>query len=99
MRHPLYQFNYCPICGARAFVENNEKSKRCESCGFVYYFNPSAAVACFIRDEEGRLLLVELMKKDPDFGEMAGLAEPMLKAFPEIIESTTKVEIGLNFVK
>jgi hypothetical protein len=30
---------------------------------------------------------------------MAGLAEPMLKAFPEIIESTTKVEIGLNFVK
>jgi hypothetical protein len=25
------------------------------------------------------------MKKDPDFGEMAGLAEPMLKAFPEII--------------
>ena len=38
-------------------------------------------------------------KKDPDFGDMAGLAEPMLKAFPEIIESTTKVEIGLNFVK
>ena len=43
--------------------------------------------------------VVELMKKDPDFGDMAGLAEPMLKAFPEIIESTTKVEIGLNFVK
>lgn len=40
-----------------------------------------------------------MMKKDPDFGDMAGLAEPMLKAFPEIIESTTKVEIGLNFVK
>lgn len=63
MRHPLYQFNYCPICGARAFVENNEKSKRCESCGFVYYFNPSAAVACFIRDEEGRLLLVRRGKE------------------------------------
>lgn len=44
-------------------------------------------------------MLVELMKKDPDFSEMADLAEPMLKAFPEIIESTTKVEIGLNFVK
>ena len=36
------------------------------------------------------------MKKDPDFGDMDGLAETMLKAFPEIIESTTKVEIGLN---
>ena len=44
-------------------------------------------------------MLVELMKKDPDFSEMADLAEPMLKAFPEIIESTTKVDIGLNFVK
>ena len=31
--------------------------------------------------------------------DMADLAEPMLKAFPEILESTSKVEIGLNFVK
>ena len=52
-----------------------------------------------LSDEEVVAMLVELMKKDPDFGEMAGLAEPTLKAFPEIIESTTKVEIGLNFVK
>lgn len=57
-------------------------------------------VVPLLSDEEKWLLcLVELMKKDPDFGDMAGLAEPMLKAFPEIIESTTKVEIGLNFVK
>lgn len=52
-----------------------------------------------LSDEEVVAMLVELMKKDPDFGEMAGLAESMLKAFPEIIGSTTKVEIGLNFVK
>lgn len=52
-----------------------------------------------LSDEEVVAMLVELMKKDPDFSEMADLAEPMLKAFPEIIESTTKVEIGLNFVK
>ena len=56
-------------------------------------------VVPLLSDEEVVAMLVELMKKDPDFGEMAGLAEPMLKAFPEIIESTTKVEIGLNFVK
>lgn len=53
----------------------------------------------FLCCQEVVAMLVELMKKDPDFGDMAGLAEPMLKAFPEIIESTTKVEIGLNFVK
>ena len=53
-------------------------------------------VVPLLSDEEVVAMLVELMKKDPDFGEMAGLAEPTLKAFPEIIESTTKVEIGLN---
>lgn len=56
-------------------------------------------VVPLLSDEEVVAMLVELMKKDPDFSEMPGLAEPMLKAFPEIIESTTKVEIGLNFVK
>ena len=56
-------------------------------------------VVPLLSDEEVVAMLVELMKKDPDFGEMAGFAEPTLKAFPEIIESTTKVEIGLNFVK
>lgn len=56
-------------------------------------------VVPLLSDEEVVAMLVELMKKDPDFSEMADLAEPMLKAFPEIIESTTKVEIGLNFVK
>ena len=58
-------------------------------------------VVPLLSDEEVVAMLVELMKKDPDFGDIYGwgLAEPMLKAFPEIIESTTKVEIGLNFVK
>lgn len=56
-------------------------------------------VVPLLSDEEVVAMLVELMKKDPDFSEMADLAEPMLKAFPEIIGSTTKVEIGLNFVK
>lgn len=56
-------------------------------------------VVPLLSDEEVVAMLVELMKKDPAFSEMADLAEPMLKAFPEIIESTTKVEIGLNFVK
>ncbi len=63
MAHPLSQFIYCPVCGHRTFVENNTKSKRCTNCGFVYYFNPSAAVACFIRNKEGELLLVRRGKE------------------------------------
>lgn len=58
MSHPLHQFTYCPKCGARTFVERNEKAKQCTACGFVYYFNPSSAVACFIRNPQGELLLV-----------------------------------------
>ena len=33
MRHPLYQFQFCPVCGAKAFVEHNEKAKKCMACG------------------------------------------------------------------
>lgn len=56
--HPLDLFSYCPVCGQKTFIEADEKAKRCASCGFVYYFNPSAAVACFIRNEKGELLIV-----------------------------------------
>ncbi|HCC86103.1 MAG TPA: DNA mismatch repair protein MutT, partial [Porphyromonadaceae bacterium] len=44
MNHPLHQFHYCPRCGSAAFAEHNEKSKKCAECGFIYYFNSSAAV-------------------------------------------------------
>lgn len=63
MRHPLYQFQFCPVCGAKAFVEHNEKAKKCMACGFVYYFNPSSAVACFIKNAKGELLLVRRGKE------------------------------------
>ena len=51
--HPLAQFRFCPLCGSPRFVEHDEKSKRCEACGFTYYFNPSAATAAVILREQG----------------------------------------------
>jgi len=50
-------FTHCPACGSTEFVQNNIKSKRCESCGFVFYVNASAAVAAFIQNENGDLLV------------------------------------------
>lgn len=38
-------------------------------CGFVYYFNPSSAVACFIRNPQNELLLVK-RAKEPARGTM-----------------------------
>ena len=61
--HLLSTFRFCPKCGAKAFVEDTEKSKRCEACGFVYFMNPSAATVAVILDEERRLLVVRRSKE------------------------------------
>ena len=50
--HPLELFKYCPKCGSPHFEVNNEKSKRCADCGFVYYFNSSAATVAFILNDK-----------------------------------------------
>lgn len=54
---------YCPVCGSSSFVQNNEKSKRCERCGFVMYINPSAAVAAFIVNKNNELLVCRRAKE------------------------------------
>lgn len=55
--HPLSQFKYCPKCGSNRFVENNFKSKRCENCGFVYYFNSCSSTIALIINEKNELLI------------------------------------------
>lgn len=65
--HLLDKFNYCPECGSKHFEVNDEKSKRCENCGFTYYMNPSAATAAFILNDKGELL-VERRGKEPAKG-------------------------------
>ncbi len=63
MSHVLDLFCFCPRCGAERFVENNEKSKRCEACGFVYYFNPCAATVAVIRNARGEVLCARRAKE------------------------------------
>jgi len=55
--HPLHLFKYCPICGSDRFVINNFKSKHCENCGFIYYFNPSSATVAIIINEKKEILV------------------------------------------
>ncbi len=62
----LSSFAHCPKCGGQ-FVDNNTKSKRCAECGFVYYFNPSAAVAAIIKNEKGEIL-ISTRRNDPAKG-------------------------------
>lgn len=65
--HPLEKFRYCPACGSRHFEENDDRSKKCENCGFEYYLNPSAANVALILNEKNELLVLT-RKKDPGKG-------------------------------
>lgn len=61
--HFSAMFQYCPVCGSASFTINNEKSKHCTSCHFTLYVNPSSAVAAFIENEKGELLVCRRAKE------------------------------------
>jgi len=94
--HPLHTFRYCPLCGSEHFVENNFKSKECLQCGFVYYFNSSAATAIFITNQAGELLVVR-RAKEPAKGtfDLPGGFVDMYETAEEAIIREVKEETGL----
>lgn len=59
----LSPYRYCPVCGCGRFVESGVRSKRCEGCGFELFLNSSAAVAAFIVNRRGELLVCRRAKE------------------------------------
>jgi ADP-ribose pyrophosphatase YjhB (NUDIX family) len=68
---PSEIFRFCPRCGAARDAANvGQIPLRCSTCGFTYFFNPTVAAAAWLRDAEGRLLLVR-REKEPAKGKFA----------------------------
>lgn len=61
--HLLERFHFCPVCGSKHFEIHDEKSKRCQDCGFEYYLNPSAATVAVILNERNELLVARRAKE------------------------------------
>jgi len=98
--HPLELFKYCPKCGSSAFVENNEKSKLCKDCGFVYYFNVSSATVAFILNEKDELLVCR-RAKEPAKGtlDLAGGFIDRFETSEEGVAREVLEETGLEVVE
>lgn len=95
--HLLHQFKFCPKCGSSHFVENNIKSKRCETCGFVYYFNPSSSTIAIIINSNDELL-VATRAHDPAKGtfDLPGGFVDMNETGEEAVIREVKEETGLH---
>lgn len=95
--HPLEKFGYCPSCGSSHFEIQDGKSKRCDNCGFEYFINPSSAVAAFITNEKGELLVLR-RSKEPGKGtlDLPGGFCDIGETIEEAIVREVKEETGLD---
>jgi mutator protein MutT len=95
--HPLDKFKYCPVCGSSHFGIQNEKSKKCDNCGFEYFMNPSSASVAFILNEKGELL-VERRKNEPAKGmlDLPGGFADIGETAEEGVIREVKEETGLD---
>jgi NAD+ diphosphatase len=64
MEHtPGLIFRFCPKCASENMRRTESHAQHCADCGFLFYLNSSAAVAVFIEDDDGRILLTRRAKE------------------------------------
>ena len=97
IEHTLDTFKFCPKCGAKAFEINNEVSKKCLKCSFVYYSNPRGATVAIIRNEKGEILVTK-RAKNPGIGmlDMPGGFIDEMESAEQAVAREVKEETGLE---
>jgi len=95
-------FHFCPRCGVRCGEEAAPGGNpfRCGGCGFTYYFNTASAVAVFIEDAEGRVLLIR-RGREPAKGKLAmagGFTDPG-ETGEEAARREIREELGLELAE
>lgn len=95
--HPLKVLKFCPKCGSSAFNVSGERSFKCGDCGFHYFINSVAAVACLLTNAEGKLMLAT-RGIEPHYGKLdlpGGFIDP-LETAENAVKRELKEELGLE---
>jgi mutator protein MutT len=102
MLKETYQgFLFCPKCSSASFKSRDRgRSYVCEECGFHYFINNSAAVACLIFNSLNEILLTR-RAFDPNKGMLdlpGGFVEPMESA-EEAVVREIREELNLSVIR
>ena len=88
---------YCPKCGSKHFIFDNQRSFSCKDCQFALYINSSSAVAAIISNNKGEILLTR-RAFEPAKGKLdlpGGFVDPMERAEDALIREI-KEELNLT---
>ncbi|MGM9745809.1 MAG: NUDIX domain-containing protein [Paludibacteraceae bacterium] len=96
---PLALFAFCPKCGSNHFVINDFKSKRCQTCGFVYYDNAAAAVAGFIVHDDKLLLCTRAKQPAQGLLDLPGGFIDHAETAEQALAREIDEELGLSVVR
>lgn len=99
--HPHKVINHCPRCGSGKFKGRKEGiSFICEECGFVYFVNSSAAVACLIFNSKGELMLSR-RAVEPNFGmlDLPGGFVDVMETAEDAVRREIREELGISVTR
>jgi ADP-ribose pyrophosphatase YjhB (NUDIX family) len=89
-------FRYCPRCGGERPRLDNNRSLRCDGCGFLFFFNSAAAAAAFIFHRDQLLLCVRGREPAKGMLDLPGGFVEFDEAVEECLRREIREELNLE---